>query len=132
MFGQSCLCVTFSSLSTPSFGMLLLKLSNRNTHMCTSSIRMISFFYPSVWIVHKLECFKYIMPALCPFGQGEEGGQPNVDRPRHGGVGGGPKNSQICMDILYGWPLRGKKCCWLVYAKHLPVVLSLFPSAVRI
>ena len=27
-----------------SFGMLLSKLSNRNTHVCTSSIRMISFF----------------------------------------------------------------------------------------
>ena len=32
---------------TPSFGMLLSKLSNRNTHVCTSSIRMISFFNPS-------------------------------------------------------------------------------------
>ena len=41
-------CVTFTSWSTPSFGMLLSKLSNRNTHACTSSIRMISFFYPSV------------------------------------------------------------------------------------
>ena len=40
-FGQSCLCVTFTSWSTPSFGMLLSKLSNRNTHVCTSSIRMI-------------------------------------------------------------------------------------------
>ena len=58
LFGQSCLCVTFTSWSTPSFGMLLSKLSNRNTHVCTSSIRMISFFYPSVWIVHKLQCFK--------------------------------------------------------------------------
>ena len=44
LFGQSCLCVTFTSWSTPSFGMLLSKLSNRNTHVCTSSIRMISFF----------------------------------------------------------------------------------------
>ena len=37
-------CVTFTSWSTPSFGMLLSKLSNRKTHVCTSSIRMISFF----------------------------------------------------------------------------------------
>ena len=44
LFGQSCLCVTFTSWSTPSFGMLLSKFSNRNTHVCTSSIRMISFF----------------------------------------------------------------------------------------
>ena len=43
-----CLCVTFTSWSTPSFGMLLSKLSNRNTHVCTSSIRMISSLYPSV------------------------------------------------------------------------------------
>ena len=31
---------------TPSFGMLFSKLSNRNTHVCASSIRMIRFFYP--------------------------------------------------------------------------------------
>ena len=37
-------CVTLTSLSTPSFGVLLSNLSNRNTHVCTSSIRMISFF----------------------------------------------------------------------------------------
>ena len=43
-FRQSCLCVTLNSRSIPSFGMLLSKLSNRNTHLCTSSIRMISFF----------------------------------------------------------------------------------------
>ena len=34
-------------------------------------------------------------------GGGEGGdGQPNVDRPGQGD--GGPKNSQICADILYG------------------------------
>ena len=48
----------FTLWSTPSFGMLLSKLSNRNTQVCTSSIRMISFFYPSVWIVHKLQCWE--------------------------------------------------------------------------
>ena len=41
---MSCLCVTFTSWSTPSFGVLLSNLSNRNTHLCTFSIRMISFF----------------------------------------------------------------------------------------
>ena len=48
LLGQSCLCVTFTSWSTQSFGMLLLKLYNRNAHVFTSSIRMIRFFYPSV------------------------------------------------------------------------------------
>ena len=38
--------------------------SNRNTHVCTCSIRMISFFYPSVWIVHKLQCFKECQPCV--------------------------------------------------------------------
>ena len=45
-FSQSCLCVTFTSWSTPSLGMLLSKLSNRNTQVFR--IRMISVFYPSV------------------------------------------------------------------------------------
>ena len=30
------------------------------------------------------------------------GGQPNVGRPGQGE--GGPKNSLICAEILYGWP----------------------------
>ena len=58
LFTQSCLCVTFTSWSTTSFGMLLSRLFNRKTHVCTSSIRVISFLYPLVWIVHKLQCFK--------------------------------------------------------------------------
>ena len=57
LFGQSCLCVTFTSWSTPSFGMLLSKLSNRNTRVYIQ-YQNDQFFYPSVWIVHKLECFK--------------------------------------------------------------------------
>ena len=48
LLGQSCLCVTFTLWLMPSFGMLLSKLSNRNTRVCTSNIRMIRFFYPSV------------------------------------------------------------------------------------
>ena len=46
------------------------------------------------------------IPALCPQGQrrgggwcGDRGGQPNTDRPGQGE--GGPKNSQICANILY-------------------------------
>ena len=35
---------------------------------------------------------------------GGGGGQPNVDRPGQG-RGGGPKNSQIYVDTLSGWPL---------------------------
>ena len=41
-----------------------------------------------------------IKPALCPHGQGQGGGQPNVDRPGQGK--GGPKYSQIYANILYG------------------------------
>ena len=99
LFGQSCLCVTFTSWSTPSFGMLVSKLSNTSTHVCTSSIRMISFF--------TLQCELFTSCSVsnnaslvCPHGQGEGFGQPNVDRPGEGE--GGPKNSQICADILYG------------------------------
>ena len=71
------------------------------THVCTSSIRVISFFYPSVWIVHKLQCFKYCQPCVRT-DKGKGGGQPNVDR--LGRERKGPKNSQICANILYGWP----------------------------
>ena len=99
LFGQSCLYVTFTSSSTPSFGMLLLKLSNKNTHVCTFSMRMISFFLPFSVNCSQVAMFQ-IMPALCPHGQGE--GFVNLmctdlDRRR-----GGPKISQICEDILYG------------------------------
>ena len=81
-FSQSCLCVTFTSWSTPSLGMLLSKLSNRNTHVFR--IRMISVFYPSVWIVQKLQCFKWCQPCVCRMGGGERVGQANVDRPGQG------------------------------------------------
>ena len=95
---------------TPSFGMLLSKLSNSNTHVCTSSIRMISFFSFSM-NCSQVAMFQ-IMPALCPHGQGEGGavreggggGQPNVDRPGQEG-GGIPKIPKFVrtsfMDDLY-------------------------------
>ena len=46
-----------------------------------------------------------VMPALCPHEQRESGDVvsevlTDLDRARKG-----PKNSQICADILYGWPL---------------------------
>ena len=91
--------------STPSFGMLLSKLSNRNTHVCTSSIKIISFFFFLPFCVNcsRVAMFQFqMMPPLCPHGQ-SKCGQPNVDRPGQG-EGGGPKNSQIFADILYGWP----------------------------
>ena len=45
LFGQSCLCVTFTLWSTPSFGMLLSKLSNRNTRVHPVS-EWSAFFLP--------------------------------------------------------------------------------------
>ena len=100
LFGQSCLCATFTSWSTPSFGMLLSKLPHRNTRVYIQ-YQNDQFFYTSVWIVHKLQCFKYCQPCVRT-DKGKGGGQPNVDRP--GREREGPKNSQICADILYGWP----------------------------
>ena len=75
------------------------------THMCIHPVSEWSVFLP-----FSVNCSQaamiQIMPALCLHRQGEGvgGGQPNVDRPVEGG--GGPKNSQICVDTLYGWPLR--------------------------
>ena len=99
LLGQSCLCVTYTSWSTPSFRMLLSKLSNSNTHVCTSSIRMISFLPFSV-NCSQVAVFQ-IMPALCVrTDKGQEGGQPNVDRPGEG-EGGSQKFPNLC-----GHPLR--------------------------
>ena len=44
---------------------------------------------------------------------GGGGCQPNVDRP--GQDEGGLKNSQICADILYGWPFM----CWIKVSYHV-------------
>ena len=91
LLGQSCLCVTFTLWLMPSFGMLLSKLSNRNTRVCTSNIRMIRFFLPFSVNCPQVAMFQ-IMPTLCPHGQGEEGGgQPNVDGPGWRGRVGVPK-----------------------------------------
>ena len=45
-----------------------------------------------------------IMPALCPHGQGEAGWSTKCGQ-AWTGERGCPTNSQICADILYGWPL---------------------------
>ena len=44
---------------------------------------MIRFFLPFSENCSQVAMFQ-IMPALCPHGQGEGGGQPNVDRPGQG------------------------------------------------
>ena len=76
------------------------------------SNRIISFFYPLVWIVHKLQCFKKCQHCVRTDSgsRGGEGGQPNVYKPGQGK--GGPKNSQTCADILYGWPLKRMAINW--------------------
>ena len=98
LFGQSCLYVTFTSSSTPSFGMLLSKLSNKNAHVCTFSMRMISFFTLQCELFTR--CNASNNASLVSARTGGGGGQPKVDRPGQGEKG--LKNSQICADILYG------------------------------
>ena len=74
-----CLYIKLTSWSIPSFSMLLTKVCNRNTHVCTSSIRMVSFFLPFSLNCSQVAMFQ-IMPALCLHGQGEgRGDQTNVD-----------------------------------------------------
>ena len=102
LFCQSWLCVTFTSGSTPSFGMLLSKLSNRNAHVCTSSIRMIRFFLPFSVNCSQVTMFQ-IMPALWPHGQGEGSGQPNVDKPAQGEEGS-QKFPKLCGHPLWMTP----------------------------
>ena len=74
------------------------------THVCTSSIRMISFFTLQCQLFTSCNVSNNasLVCARTGGGGGEGGGQPNVDRPGRGGGGGSPKNSQICADILYG------------------------------
>ena len=112
LLGQSCFCVTYTSWSTPSFGMLLSKLSNSNTHVCTSSIRMISFFI--------LQCELFTSCSVsnnaslvCPHGQGEWGGQPNVDRPGEGEEGV-PKIPKFVRTSFMDDPLIDVNCSVLI------------------
>ena len=76
LFGQSCLCVTFTSWSTPSFGMLFLE----------------CIFLPFSVNRSQVAIFQ-IMPVLCPHGQGEGRWSTKCGQTWTGG--GGPKKSQI-------------------------------------
>ena len=107
MFGQSCLCVTFTSWSTPFPNCLI------GTHMCVHPVSEWSVFLP--FSVNCSVAMFQIMPALCPHGQGE--GVVNqmwtgLDRGR------GPKNSQICADILYGWPQKHSETLRSILKTH--------------
>ena len=62
-------CVTFTSWSTPSFGMLLSKLSNRNTRVYNQYQNDLLFLPFSV-NCSQVAMFQ-IMPTLCPHNQGE-------------------------------------------------------------
>ena len=111
LFGQSCLCVTFTSWSTLSFGMLLSKLSNRKTHVCTSRIRMIRFFLPFIVNCSQVAMFQ-IMLALCLYGQRERGwstkcGQAWTGVGRGGGKGGFQKFPNLCRHSLWMTPKNG-------------------------
>ena len=74
------------------------------THMCTCSIRMISFFTLLCKLLTSCNVSNNASLVSARTGDGGEGGggQPNKDRPWQGE--GSPKNSQICEDILYQWP----------------------------
>ena len=63
------------------------------------SNRMIGFFLPFRVNCSQVAMFQ-IMPALCPHGEWEEAWSTICGQ----AWTGGPKNSQICEDILYGWP----------------------------
>ena len=89
---------TFTSWSTPSFGMLLSRLSNRNTRVYIQ-YQNDQLFLPFSVNYSQVAMFQ-IMPALCPHGQGEGGGQPNVDRPGQGG-GGSQKFPNLCGHSLW-------------------------------
>ena len=74
------------------------------THMCVHPVSEWSVFFTlqcelfTSWNVSNNDSL-----VSARTGGGEGGGQPNVERPGQGE--GGPKNPQICADILYGWPL---------------------------
>ena len=67
--------------------------------MCTTSMRMISFFTLHCELFTSCNVSNNTSLVSAWIG-GWGGGQPNVDRP--GQEEGDPKNSQICGDILYG------------------------------
>ena len=73
------------------------------THMCVHPVSKWSVFLSFSMNCSQVVMFQ-IMPALCTHGQGE-GGRGWLTKCGQAWTGaGGPKNSQICVDILYGWP----------------------------
>ena len=84
---------------TPSSGMLLSKLSNRNTRVYIQ-YQNDQFSLPFSVNCSQVAMFQ-IMPVLSPHGQGEGRWSTKCGQAWTGG-GRGPKNSQICVDILYG------------------------------
>ena len=91
LYMMSCLChacLTFTSWSTPSFGMLLWKL----------------FFLPFSVNCSQVAMFQ-IMPALCPHGQGEVGWSTKCGQAwTWGGGGGSQKFPNLCGHPLWMTP----------------------------
>ena len=99
--------VTFTSWSTPFFGMLLSKLSNKNAHMSTSSIRMISFFNVQCELFTSCNLSNNLS-LVSPQGSGGGGGQPNVDRYGQGGQEV-QKFPNLCRHPLCMTPMTAQK-----------------------
>ena len=73
------------------------------THMCVHPVSEWSVFFTlQCELFTSCDVSNNASLVSAPTG-GWGGGQPNVDRSGQGE--GGPKKSQICADILYGWPL---------------------------
>ena len=112
----------FTLWSTPSFGMLLSKLSNRNTKVCTSSIRMISFFLCESFTSYNVSN----NATLRPYGQGKRvgGGRGGVvnqmwtdlDRGR-----GGPNNSKLQTSFMDDSQMKV-----IVWMKVIPCFIIVF------
>ena len=82
------------------------------THMCVHLVSEWSVFYPSVWIFTSCNVSNNVSLASARREVGVGGGwwSTKYAQAWTGEGAAGLKNSQICVDILYGWPLRGKKC----------------------
>ena len=114
---------------TPSFGMLLSKLSNRNT--CVHPVSEGSVFLPFSVNCSQVAMFR-IMSALCLTDMGREGGQPNVDRPGQGKEGGigSQKSPNLCDHPLWMtiW-IIDKMSNWIMaYVFVLLIEVSKFES----
>ena len=86
LFGQSCLCVTFTSWST----------------FWNTIIGIVRFFLPFSVNCSQVAMFQ-IMPALCPHGQGEVGWSTKCGKAWTGG-GGSQKFPNLCRHPLWMTP----------------------------